>query len=135
MDNGSKIVSDAILGEDLKFITIGGKVYNMKPPSIKVILATIRHLSKVSLKNESYSKISIMAEYPKNTDYIVRGIAVLVLGEDGRKAKRLAKKFKNGTFDELLVAFQEAIKLMGCESFFAIAQSAKNLNQMAAKPK
>jgi len=133
--NGPKLVSDAILGDSMKFITIGGKVYCIKPPSIKVILSSIRHLSNVRLPGDSYTKIGLLAEYPKNTGHIVRGIAVLIQGSDGWKARRLARKLKDGTFDELLKAFEAAVQLMGCESFFAIAQSAKSLSQMAARPK
>ena len=134
-ENGAKVVADAVLGEDLKFVTIGKQVYAIKPPSIRVILSAIRYLTKVRLGVDNHTKISILSEYPKNTEYITRALAVLINGEDGRKSKKLAKKLESGTFHELLLAYNIAIQMMGGDDFFALAQLAKNLQKVAARPK
>lgn len=134
-DNGAKVVADAILGEDLKFVTIGKEVYSIKPPCIEVILKAIRYLAKVKLETDKHTKASILSEYAKNTDYITRALAVLVTGEDNRKTKKVAEKFKKGTYHELLLAYNAAIHMMGGDDFFALAQLAKNLQNVAARPK
>ena len=147
-ENGAKVVADAVLGEDLKFVTIGKEVYAIKPPSIKVILSAIRYLTKVKLGGDNHTKVSILSEYPKNTGHITRALAVLINGKDdrhfavplvkhlfGRKTEKLAKKLENGTFHEILTAYQYAIQMMGGDDFFALAQLAKNLQKVAARPK
>lgn len=134
MENGSKLVSDAILGTDLKYVTVGGRVYALKPPSIKVILMAIRHLSKVRVGSE-LTKLTIMAEYERNTKHIARALAVLVSHKDGWRSRRMAKQFYDGTYEELLAAFQVLVGMMGGDAFFGLAQLAKSLNQIAAKPK
>lgn len=43
MNQAAKIVSDALLGLDFKNVEIGGVVYTIKPPTIKVICSAIHH--------------------------------------------------------------------------------------------
>ena len=135
MNNGAKVVADAILGEDLKFVTIGKEVYSIKPPCIEVILKAIRHLAKVKLDGENYTKVTILSQYEKNTEHITRALAVLITGDDNRNTKKVAEKLKKGTYKELLVAYNAAIHMMGGDDFFALAQLAKNLQNVAARPK
>ena len=132
MDNGAQVVSDAVLGEDMKFVVIGGEVYSVKPPSIRTILKAIKHLSRVRLEGEKYTKASIMAEYAGNTRHIAMGLAVLI---DPKHPKKYAKRFMDGTFNEMLAAYNTAVGMMGADDFFALAQLAKSLQKMAAKPK
>lgn len=134
-DNGAKVVADAILGEDLKFVTIGKEVYSIKPPSIEVILRAIRHLAKVKLETDKHTKVSILSEYDKNTEHITRALAILITGEDNRKTKKVAKRLMSGTYHELLLAYNAAVHMMGGDDFFALAQLAKNLQKVAARPK
>lgn len=126
------MVSEAILGEDVKFVSIGGEVYTLRPPSIRTILKAITHLCKVRLESDKYTKAGILAEYKRNTKHIAYGLAVLI---NPKKPKKLAKKFMNGTYGELLEAFNKVITMMGGDDFFALAQLAKNLQKMAARPK
>ena len=128
-------MADAVLGEDIKFVSIGKEAYGIKPPSIEIILRAIRHLSNVRLASESYTRVNIIAEYPQNTKHITRALAVLILGKDGRKAKKLSKTLMRGTYHELLVAYNFAIQMMGGDDFFALAQLAKSLLKVAARPK
>lgn len=134
-ENGAKVVADAILGEDLKFVTIGKEVYSIKPPSIEVILRAIRHLAKVKLETDKHTKVSILSEYDKNTEHITRALAILITGEDNRKTKKVAKRLMSGTYHELLLAYNAAVHMMGGDDFFALAQLAKNLQKVAARPK
>ena len=129
------MVADAILGEDLKFVTIGKEVYSIKPPSIEVILRAIRHLAKVKLETDKHTKVSILSEYDKNTEHITRALAILITGEDNRKTKKVAKRLMSGTYHELLLAYNAAVHMMGGDDFFALAQLAKNLQKVAARPK
>ena len=50
MNQASKIVSDALLGMDFKNVEIGGVVYTIKPPTIKVICRGIHHFSNVGME-------------------------------------------------------------------------------------
>ena len=49
MNQAAKIVSDALLGLDFKNVEIGGMIYTIKPPTIKVICRAIRHFSNIGL--------------------------------------------------------------------------------------
>lgn len=50
MNQAAKTVSDALLGLDFKNVEIGGIVYTIKPPTIKVICRAIHHFSNIALR-------------------------------------------------------------------------------------
>lgn len=45
MNQAAKTVSDALLGLDFMNVEIGGMVYTIKPPTIKIICRAIHHFS------------------------------------------------------------------------------------------
>ena len=53
MNQAAKIVSDSLLGLDFKNVEIGGIVYTIKPPIIKIICRAIRHFSTIEMKGEN----------------------------------------------------------------------------------
>lgn len=135
MDNASRIVSDAILGNTLRFCSVGGKTYALVPPSIATILSAIRHLSKFGLEKEKYTMLEIAGEYERNVKPLTMALAVLLCGKDGIKARYTARKLRNGTFRELLEMLNAFVGMMGGNDFFALASLAKSVKKMAAVPK
>ena len=134
MEEASKIVSDAILGKDLRFVVIGGETYAVRPPSIRVLLKAVAYLSRVKV-SDNHTRVSILSEHSPNTKFIVMGLAVLINGADDWKAHKIAKRLKNGTYEELLKAFESIVNLLGGEDFFALAQLAKSVRKIVATPK
>ena len=53
MNQAAKIVSDALLGLDFKNVEIGGVVYTIKPPTIKVICSAIHHFSNIGMTGDN----------------------------------------------------------------------------------
>ena len=49
-NQAAKTVSDALLGLDFKNVGIGGIVYTIKPPTIKIICRAIHHFSNIALQ-------------------------------------------------------------------------------------
>lgn len=47
MNQAAKTVSDALLGLDFMNVEIGGMVYTIKPPTIKIICRAIHHFSNI----------------------------------------------------------------------------------------
>lgn len=46
-NQAAKTVSDALLGLDFMNVEIGGMVYTIKPPTIKIICRVIHHFSNI----------------------------------------------------------------------------------------
>ena len=135
MNKAAKIVSDAILGNSVRFCTVGGKVYTLVPPSIATILTAVSHLSRFGLEKEKYTLVEITGEYERNIKPLTVALAVLICGKDGIKARWTARKLRQGTFKELLEMFSIFIGMMGGNDFFALASLAKSMQKMAAAPK
>ena len=52
-NQAAKTVSDALLGLDFMNVEIGGMVYTIKPPTIKIICRVIHHFSNIQKSNNS----------------------------------------------------------------------------------
>ena len=62
-NQAAKTVSDALLGLDFKNVGIGGIVYTIKPPTIKVICRAIHHFSNIALRGDNI--MAAIKELPK----------------------------------------------------------------------
>lgn len=134
MDKASELVSSALLGLDIRIITVGGKSYKISPPSIRTILEATRHFAKVDVE-DSPTEAGIIKYYEANTPHITRGIAAIIRGSDGLLTRRLAKRLTRGTYKELADALVTCINLMGGQDFFAIASLLKSIRKTVASRK
>ena len=53
MNQAAKTVSDALLGLDFMNVEIGGMVYTIKPPTIKIICRAIHHFSNIGMTGDN----------------------------------------------------------------------------------
>ena len=52
-NQAAKTVSDALLGLDFMNVEIGGMVYTIKPPTIKIICRAIHHFSNIGMTGDN----------------------------------------------------------------------------------
>ena len=52
-NQAAKTVSDALLGLDFMNVEIGGMVYTIKPPTIKIICRVIHHSSNIGMTGDN----------------------------------------------------------------------------------
>ena len=79
MSEVSKNISELLSGTYGKAIVVGGTVYVIKAPSIKVIMRATQYLSKVDLP-ENGTVRELMKVAPVNLENIVKGLSFLVVG-------------------------------------------------------
>ncbi len=127
MNQAAKIVSDALLGLDFKNVEIGGVVYTIKPPTIKVICSAIRYFSNIGMVGDNI--METIKELPQATDDMLKGISCFICGNEN-----MAKALKNGTFDEIKVALETCFSMMDISAFQCVSLM-KNVSMLAAKPK
>lgn len=127
MNQASKIVSDALLGLDYKNVEIGGVVYTIKPPTIKVICRAIRHFSDVDMDGDNI--VEAINGLPSMAESLLKGLSCFICGDE-KKAKGLA----NGTFEEIKESLEVCFSLMDVSAFQCVS-SMKNVSMLAAKPK
>ena len=127
MNQAAKIVSDVLLGLDFKNVEIGGMIYTIKPPTIKVICRAIRHFSNIGMTGDNI--MEAIKELPEATEDMLEGISCFSCGSED-----LAKALENGTFEEIKEALEACFSMMDISAFQCVS-SMKNVSMLAAKPK
>ena len=127
MNQAAKIVSDALLGLDFKNVEIGGMIYTIKPPTIKVICRAIRHFSNIGMTGDNI--MEAIKELPEATEDMLEGISCFICGSED-----LVKALENGTFEEIKEALEACFSMMDISAFQCVS-SMKNVSMLAAKPK
>ena len=127
MNQASKIVSDALLGMDFKNVEIGGVVYTIKPPTIKVICRAIHHFSNVGMEGDNI--VEAIKVLPEVIEDMLKGISCFICGSE-----ELAENLENGTFEEIRNALEVCFSMMDISAFQCVS-SMRNVSMLAAKPK
>ena len=127
MNQAAKIVSDALLGLDFKNVEIGGMIYTIKPPTIKVICRAIRHFSNIGMTGDNI--MEAIKELPEATEDMLEGISCFICGSED-----LAKVLENGTFEEIKEALEACFSMMDISAFQCVS-SMRNVSMLAARPK
>lgn len=127
MNQAAKIVSDALLGLDFKNVEIGGMVYTIKPPTIKIICRAIRHFSYIGMTGDNIH--DAIKELPEATEDMLKGISCFICGSE-----ELVNTLKNGTFEEIKDSLEVCFSMMDISAFQCVS-SMKNVAMLAARPK
>lgn len=127
MNQAAKIVSDALLGLDFKNIEIGGIVYTINPPTIKVICRAIHYFSNIGMTEDNI--VEAIKELPEATEDMLKGVSCFICGNEG-----LSKVLENGTFEEIKDALEICFSMMDISAFQCVS-SMKNVSMLAAKPR
>ena len=127
MNQASKIVSDALLGMDFKNVEIGGVVYTIKPPTIKVICCAIHHFSNVGMEGDNI--VEAIKVLPEVIEDMLKGISCFICGSE-----ELAENLENGTFEEIRNALEVCFSMMDISAFQCVS-SMRNVSMLAARPK
>lgn len=137
MSEVSKNISELLSGTYGKTIVVGGTVYVIKAPSIKVIMRATQYLSKVDLP-ENGTVRELMKVAPVNLENIVKGLSFLVVGDVPnyqKRAESLERQMLSGSKEELLQAYFVAFELITGRDFFVVCQLAMELANLIVKPK
>lgn len=127
MNQAAKIVSDSLLGLDFENIEIGGMIYTIKPPTIKVICQAIRHFSTVEMSGTTI--VEAINTIPNISDGLLKGLSCFICGNES-----MVKVLENGTFEEVKDALEVCFSLMDTSAFQCVS-SMKNVSMLAAIPK
>lgn len=135
MNEAVKNISELLSGAYGKSIVIGGKVYVIKAPVIKVIARATTYLSLVNIP-ESGTVQNILKEVSEQSEYIIKGLSYLVAGDVNDyelQSEKLVEAMQSGTSKELCSAFLVAFELIaGCD-FFGLCQLGTELAKVVTK--
>lgn len=126
MNQGAKIVSDAIIGNDFKVVVVNGKSYIIYPPTIHKIAGAASYLSNVG-KIENLEDIFLSM---KDTPNASHALSWFINGND-----ELFEELSKGTFEENVEALSITFSLISVENFMKLSALVKNVASLAAKQK
>lgn len=126
MNQGAKIISEAITGLDFKTVMVGGKAYTIFPPTIHKLAGAISYLSDVK---DAESMKEVLLSLGESEAYS-KALSWLIVG-DGSLYDELSK----GTYEENINALNEALSMIDSKVFLKAASLARNVSLLAAKPK
>lgn len=137
MNEAVKTMSDLLTENYCKTIVIGGKVFVIKAPAIKVILRATRYFAFVDIPTD-VSMGEMLKVVSENTEKIIKGLSYLVIGDVGDfelQSKRVVEELSSGTYEELCSAFLVAFNLLTGKELFQCASLAMELANLIVKPK
>lgn len=135
MNEASKNISELLSGTYSRTIVIGGKVYVMKAPAIKVIVRATKYLSLVNIP-ENATVQDILKEVSEQSEHIIKGLSYLIVGDVHDyefQSQILVKALRSGTYEELCSAFLVAFELIAGRDFFGLCQLGTELAKVVTK--
>lgn len=126
MSKASKLVADAILGEDTVTIIVNGKAYYVSPPTIIKLVNASKYL-------DSFEEGKTLAEVLgmlKNLNDACKALSVFVQGDES-----ISDELSKGTLEEVVNGLQTAYSLISIKDFQTLSILAKSAARMIAKPR
>lgn len=126
MSEASKLVTDALLGQDTATIIVAGETYFVDSPTIERIAKAASYLNNLEGGKEFKDLVDMM-EHMKDS---CRALSVFIQGDDA-----LSEELSKGTPREVVEGLKTAISLISIASFSELSTLAKSVARMVARPR
>lgn len=126
MSKASKLVADAILGEDSVTIMVNGKTYCISPPTIIKLVKAAKYLNSF----EEGKTLAEVLGMLKNLYDACKALSIFIQGDES-----ISDELSKGTFEEVVNGLQTAYSLISIKDFQTLSILAKSAARMVAKPR
>lgn len=126
MSKASKLVADAILGEDTVTIIVNGKAYYVSSPTIIKLVKAAKYLDSF----EDGKTLAEVLGMLKNLDDACKALSVFIQGDES-----ISDELSKGTIGEVVYGLQAAYSLISIKDFQTLSILAKSAARMIAKPR
>lgn len=126
MSKASKLVADAILGEDSVTIMVNGKTYCISPPTIIKLVKAAKYLNSF----EDGKTLAEVLGMLKNLYDACKALSIFIQGDES-----ISDELSKGTFEEVVNGLQTAYYLISIKDFQTLSILAKSAARMIAKPR
>lgn len=118
------MVSSALLGRDGVKITVGGKEYEILPPTIKRMVGAGYYLSDFGNETSTKDIMQTLSEYGKLT----KALSWYIQGDES-----LAEELSAGTLEEVVNGLETAFRQIGLENFTRLLTLVRSVKRAIAK--
>lgn len=126
MSKASKLVTDALLGEDSASVVVNGKIYDIPSPTIQRIAMAAKYLNNVEGGENMDDAIGMM----KNLEDSCRALSVFIQGDEA-----LTDELVKGTPNDIVGGLKVAWSLISIKDFQMLSALARNVARLIAKPR
>lgn len=126
MSKASKLVADAILGEDSVTIMVNGKTYCISPPTIIKLVKAAKYLNSF----EEGKTLAEVLGMLKNLYDACKALSIFIQGDES-----ISDELSKGTFEEVVNGLQTAYSLISIKDFQTLSILAKSAARMITKPR
>lgn len=126
MSKASKLVADAILGEDSVTIMVNGKTYCISPPTIIKLVKAAKYLNSF----EEGKTLAEVLGMLKNLYDACKALSIFIQGDES-----ISDELSKGTLEEVVNGLQTAYSLISIKDFQTLSILAKSAARMIAKPR
>lgn len=126
MSDASKLVANAILGEDSVTVVVDGVSYFVDPPTIERIVKAAKYLDSVEGGNSLDDAIGMM----RSLDDACKALSVFIRGDES-----LCDNLSKGTLSEVLEGLRAAMSLLSIQDFQMLSTLARSVARMVANPR
>lgn len=121
----ARLVSEVLLGTKEKKITVNGKEYILKPPTIHQLAGAAHYLSDL----EGGETFEDTVRQMKSLQSACVALSYFIQDDES-----LAEELSRGTLTEVVHGLSEAIKLLSIQDFFLLSTLVRSVEKMAANP-
>lgn len=126
MSKASRLVADAILGEDSVTIMVNGKVYEISPPTIIKLVKSAKYLDSV----EGGKTMADVLQMFGNMGNACKALSVFIQGDES-----LSEELFQGVPAEVVNGLQIAYSLISTKDFQTLSILARSAARMIANPR
>lgn len=126
MSKASKLVTDAILGEDTVTILVNGKSYYVPSPTIIRLVKAAKYLNAVEGGNTFGEVLDMM----RNLEDACKALSVFIQGDES-----LSEELSQGKPNEIAMGLQSAYSLISIKDFQTLSTLARSVARMIANPR
>ena len=128
MSNASKLISEAIIGNDYAIVYVNNKAYAIQPPTIKKLAGAISCISDIDFGDEGTIKDMLLAA--EDFKSYAAALSWLVKGD-----LSISEELSEGTLEEVVDAISSAIDLVEINPFLKAASLTRSASLLAASPR
>lgn len=126
MNEGARMVAEAITGRDFATVVVAGKAYTVTPPTVRKLAGAASHLSCMGDEKTFGDVIRSMSSLNESA----KALSWFIEGNES-----LWERLADGTLDEVATALEKCMSLVSVEGFTKLSVLARSVAELTAKPK
>lgn len=129
MNQAVKLVADAVLGKECMQVKVGGNIYTIVPPTIKVLAGVGLGLSTINFPKDAVNLLDVFKGM-REVDGAAIALSYLIQGDES-----LVERFKECRADEVISALSSGLELIDIKGFIGLLGLTRNVQSLIAVPR